>query len=228
MGVIEAVADLAADVDHVPDGKTLAFGQISGDAEALDVFGSDTETAVVFARPVKQDDVLVTKVARAFRLLNEALDEVGAIFAGEVEVESFEGDGTIGSGIRGAVDRGLLGVRNFTQNFETPDFAGRHAGPRTSNGALSLQERRLAAGGALDDDSWSLRRFRVTEVTGTWTREQAPERPRAPYCLRFHQSSFELLSRPLPQPSGPACVRQGRRGGSECRRTDGRRLLRQR
>jgi hypothetical protein len=31
----------------------------------------------------------------------------------------------------------LLGMRDFAKNFETPDFAGRHAGPRTSSGVLS-------------------------------------------------------------------------------------------
>src|SRR6266852_543563 len=134
--MIEAVANLAADIDHVPDGETLALGKVAGDAEAFDIFGGDAEAAIDFAGAVEENDVLVAKVARALRLLNEALDEVGAIVPGEVEVEGFEGDRAIGSGVGSAVNRGLLGVRDFTQNFETPDFAARHAGPRTSSGAF--------------------------------------------------------------------------------------------
>ena len=132
VGVIEAVADLAADVEHVPDGVALAFGDSGRNAESLNVFGGNTETSVDFTRTIEQDDVLVSEVARALRFLDEALDQVGTVVAGEIEVESFERDGTVGGGVRGAVDGGLLGVRDFADDFETPDLACRHAGPRNS------------------------------------------------------------------------------------------------
>src|SRR5258706_13277820 len=69
VAVIKPVANLAADVEHVPDSEALAFGEVGGDAEALDVFGGNAETAVGFAGAVEENDVLVAEVAGAFGFL---------------------------------------------------------------------------------------------------------------------------------------------------------------
>jgi hypothetical protein len=85
VGVVKTVADLAADVEHVPDGIALAFGNGCGNAEAFDKFGSDAEATVDFAGAVKQDDVLMAEIAGAFRFLNEPLDQVGPVVSGEAQ-----------------------------------------------------------------------------------------------------------------------------------------------
>jgi hypothetical protein len=55
--VIEAAANLAADVEQIPNGKPLFVRQHGGDAVALDVFHGGAELAVDLARAENWSDV---------------------------------------------------------------------------------------------------------------------------------------------------------------------------
>ena len=48
-GVVQAVANLAANVDHIPNRKALALGDIGRHRKSFDVFGGHAEAPIDFS-----------------------------------------------------------------------------------------------------------------------------------------------------------------------------------
>jgi hypothetical protein len=71
LGVIEAAAQLAADIEQVPDGKSFFARQHGSDAVALDVLHGGAELAVDFRSAGYAGDVRAAQNLDAFHFFEQ-------------------------------------------------------------------------------------------------------------------------------------------------------------
>ena len=124
VGVIQAAADLAADVEQVPDGKSFLAGQHGGDAVALDVLHGGTKLAFDFARAIDGSDVRTAEDLASLGFFEQRLFEIARLLSEGAELNRFQCDGLSALRVVGLVDRAGRRLRELAKNFEGADFRG--------------------------------------------------------------------------------------------------------
>ena len=84
VGVIQPVTNLAADVQHVPNGVAFAFRNRGRDAEPFHKFRGYAKAPVDFAGAVEQNNILMAEVTGTFRFLDQALDQLRPVVSGQI------------------------------------------------------------------------------------------------------------------------------------------------
>ena len=181
VGVIECLANLAADVEQVPDGEAFLARQHGGNAVALDVFHGGAELAVDFSRAVDQRDVGTAEVLGGFCFLQNALHHLFGMFAEHIQAKRFQRERLARLRIISFVDASRIRFCELSKNFEAADFR-RHCFLPSPGEAPANAPRKEHTGSdsgvGNHKDSLGRKRLRVTKVLGNGARNHSPQRHR--------------------------------------------------
>src|SRR6266852_1041870 len=116
---IQTGADLASDIEQVPDREPFPAREHGRDTVALHVLHRGAELAIDLARAVKRGDIRGREFARALAFGDQSVDESGHAFAQRLQILGLERYGLVSFRVRGLVDQGSVGFGKLTLDFET-------------------------------------------------------------------------------------------------------------
>src|SRR5215472_14369393 len=118
----KAAAQLAADIEEVPDREAFFAGEHGGDAVALDVLHGGTELSFDFSGAINLGDIGTAENLAAFGLGQESLLQISRPVAKGIQLDCFQRDRLAALGIVGFVDHAGRRFCQFTEDFEMADF----------------------------------------------------------------------------------------------------------
>ena len=122
VSVVESLANLAADVQQIPDGEPFFARQHGRDTVALDVFHGGAELAIDFARAIHGGDVDTAEILGGFGFLQNALHDFFGLLTENVQAVSLQGNRLPTLRIAGFVDGAPIRFCKVPKNFEAADF----------------------------------------------------------------------------------------------------------
>src|SRR6266478_4074528 len=129
-GLLQAGANLARNVEQIPDGEAFFAGQHGGNAVALDVLHRGTELAVDLAGAVEKDKVLAGEIARALAFGDQRSHKRVRAVAKRLQTLRLERHDLVGFRVHRLVNQGGLGLGKLTLDFEPAKHHRHYNRPR--------------------------------------------------------------------------------------------------
>src|SRR6202163_623062 len=117
--VLKAGANLARNVEQIPDGEAFFARQHGGNAIALDVLHRGAELAVDFAGAVEKDNVLAGEIARTLAFGDQRVHKRVRTVAKRLQTLRLERHDLVGFRVESLINQGSLRLRKFTLDFES-------------------------------------------------------------------------------------------------------------
>src|SRR5260221_5768257 len=123
--LLQAGADLARNVEQIPNGEAFFTRQHGGNAVALDIFHRGAELAVDFPCAVEKDNVLAGEIAGALAFGDQRVyKRVGAV-AKRLQTLGLKRHDLVGFHVDRLINQGSVRLGEFTLGFD-PSKHRRH------------------------------------------------------------------------------------------------------
>src|ERR1700758_144266 len=133
MSMIESQANLPADVQQVPDGKSFLPHQHGGNAVSLYVLHGGAQDLVDLTRTVELRDIRAVQSTDRIGFRLYAFNESLGLFLRHFQPQGFQSYRLSIGGIVGLVDDGPVRLGDFAQEFESANLCRHARYPRRDN-----------------------------------------------------------------------------------------------